>query len=178
MFLKCISSLRVKSLVGRKVTLPSHAASLLKEGKVWGQELAQAEGALTVGKEQKEGPRKGVGRPGGQGELCHSLLSAYGLVTHPPPQTKQRRQKENMPLGTEMASTVQIAGSQAVPTPNLALPQDHRTFKQMTLLWMALVPLFSVLLTPSEKEGGGQGVPRRSPSPSLCLHRELFVEMT
>lgn len=93
------------------------------------------------------------------------------------PKTKQRRQKENMPLGTEMASTVQIPGSPAVPTPNLALPQDHRTFKQMTLFWMAPVPLFSVLLTPSEKAGGGQGVPCRSPSPSLCLHRELFVKI-
>lgn len=63
-----------------------------------------------------------------------------------------------MPLGTKMASTVQIPGSAAVLTPNLVLPQDHRTFKQMTLLWMAPVPLFSFLLTPSEKEGGGQGV--------------------
>lgn len=74
MFLKCSSSFQVKSLVGRKITLPSHVASLLKEGQVWEQELAQVEGALTVDEEQKEGLRKGVGRPGGQDELCHSLL--------------------------------------------------------------------------------------------------------
>ena len=59
-----------------------------------------------------------------------------------------------MLLGTKGASTVRIPGSPTVPTPNMALLWDHRTYNQMTLLWMVPIPLFSVLLTPTEKVEG------------------------